>query len=133
MSIAINCYFLIAGIQCSLRCLMNSCVGSVLSLFSEGRRDCVPGEDWSRGSRSQHRERLSTSLHLVHAHQHPGPEPPVEQFLRQHRDDPDKKKDKGEEKSFFQKYWHYFLIGFLVYTLMGAFAKPTGGEEGGGE
>ena len=92
----------------------------------------MSGDDWSRGSRGQHRERLSTSLLLVHAHQHPGPEPPVEQFLGQQRDSTGKKKEQGEEKSFIQKYWHYFLIGFIVYTLMGAFAKPGAGEEGGG-
>ena len=93
----------------------------------------MSGEDWSRGSRGQHRERLSTSLQLVHAHQHPGPEPPVDNFLREQREETDKKSEKGgEEKSFIQKYWHYFLIGFIVYTLMGAFVKPAGGEEGGG-
>ncbi|KAI6653861.1 ER membrane protein complex subunit 10 isoform X2 [Oopsacas minuta] len=103
--------------------------GGVLSLFSESKRGCVTGEEWSRGAKSQIKEKLSTSLHLVHAHQHPGPEPPVEEFLKEHIVEKEKK-ERGEDKSFFQKYWQYLLIGFVVYTLMGVLVKAPS-EEGG--
>lgn len=105
-------------------------IGGVFSLFSESKRGCVLGEEWSRGSKSQSREKLSTTLHLVHAHQHPGPEPPVEDFLREHHEEKEKK-DKGEDKSFFQKYWQYLLIGFIVYTLMGVLVKAPEAEGSG--